>query len=127
MPKIVSFLPLTFLFLAGAQLQASSQTAAAEPDPVFTLMLVAYNASVAADTASTYALLRSGRHREVNPLLGSFSDRPGPLVALKAGIAVGSTFGLRELRKKRPKLAFWLTVAAIGVHSAATVHNLRQR
>lgn len=99
----------------------------AGPHPALDLALVAYNATAIADLATTYQLLGQSGYREANPLLGSFGNNPGALVAVKTGVAFGVTYGLTRLGKERPKLAFWMTVAGIGLNSFAAIHNLRQK
>lgn len=95
-------------------------------DDGFKFALIAYNTTVAADTATTLGLLSKGGFREANPALSPFQDEPLKLAGIKIGVAVGSTYALIKLHEHKPKLAFWLTIAAIGVNGFAAAHNARR-
>lgn len=97
-----------------------------QSDDAFKFGLAAYNTAVITDTITTIQLLNRGGFREANPLLRPFQDDPLKLAGVKLGLAVASTYGLMKLREHRPKLAFWVTIAAVGLNSFAAAHNARK-
>jgi len=122
--KRLLLVPIMLTFLLATMHPAMAQSASDNHDKAFKVALIAYNASVIADTSSTLYLLEKGGYREANPVLAPFSDRPAAHAALRAGLAVGTTYSLIKLREAKPRLAFWITVASIAANSFATFHNM---
>ena len=78
-----------------------------------------------ADLASTENCLGSGRCREMNPWLARF-EQPAVFGAAKMGVAGLSEWGIYELAKDHPKIAFWTNVAVGASFTAIAAHNARQ-
>jgi hypothetical protein len=86
----------------------------------------AYGGLVVADSALTYHLLSRGTHREGNPLASPCPTHATCTVTVTAAMAGATVWGVETLRKRHPKLAFWVLVGATAARGYAVVHNIRQ-
>jgi len=78
-----------------------------------------------ADLASTEHCLGAGRCREMNPWLARF-EQPAVFGAAKMGVAGVSEWGVYELSKTHPKIAFWTNVAIGASFTGVAIHNSKQ-
>lgn len=78
----------------------------------------------AADLGSTIYALQQPGLSEGNPLLGAHPSNTR-LVLTKAAFTTAQVWGLRQLAKKDPVAAKWLTVVCAAVPSVIAVNNLR--
>jgi hypothetical protein len=88
-------------------------------------LYVSFAALQALDAHSTITAVRAG-HREANPLIQPFANRPGVLIAAKAATAAGTIALAERLWRKHRVAAVLLMVAANAGYAAVVAHNYRQ-
>lgn len=84
-------------------------------------LLFALNAVLAADAASTHAVLARGGREVMMP-----SQNPYVIHGLVAGQAVGLTWGLRQAERSHPKGARIVGWTIVALRAAVVVHNVNQ-
>jgi hypothetical protein len=72
------------------------------------------------DLHSTLSALEGGA-REGNPIFAGRS--PAAMLAVKAGVAVGTTFAVERLRKRSPRTAVVLMIALNAGYAAVVANN----
>jgi Domain of unknown function (DUF5658) len=72
------------------------------------------------DLHSTLSALEGGA-REGNPVFAGRS--PAAMLAVKAGVAVGTTFAVERLRKRSPRTAVVLMIALNSAYAAVVANN----
>ena len=112
-----------------------AQTPATQPEPLGKLTHAVIAANVAAHFldvgTSLYAFgVNRGagqrRFQEANPLLGWAEDQPFVYAATKAGVAIGQTYLIVYLHKRKPKLAIAAGAIMAGITSWVAYRNHQQ-
>jgi hypothetical protein len=84
-------------------------------------LYVSFAALQVADIRSTLSALDTG-NREGNPVFDGLRS-PSAMVALKTGVAAGTTFAVERLRKRNPRTAVVLMIALNSAYAAIVAHN----
>lgn len=87
-------------------------------------LYVSYVGLQALDAVTTLRALEAGAS-EQNPLVGGVAGHPGALLALKAGVAVGTIYLSERLWRKNPAAAVVLMAALNGAYLAIVANNHR--
>ena len=87
--------------------------------------LASYAAMSVADAHQTRTCLSAGTCREANPLLSGLSGKPGALVTVKLAANTGVALTVWKLRKRHPRAALVLGVAAAVSQGFVVAHNAR--
>ena len=107
--------------LAAALLQGPT-CEPSKPSRPFVIAVAVYDVAAATDIAVSTFVIGQGSGREAFDL---FRNRPVALSVTKLSLAAAATYGLTRLHRYRPKLAFWMTVAATGIEIAVTARNAK--
>lgn len=83
------------------------------------VVLTIWLTTFGADAATTHVVLQQGTGREY--LIPT--QNPFAIDAVIAGEAGIGYWALKKLRTRHPKLATALTIAVVGIHGAAAIHN----
>jgi hypothetical protein len=86
--------------------------------------LSAYGVASAVDRSTTVSCIATGACEEVG-VLRFANDHPGTFAAVGASIDVAVGWGLYKLAPKRPKLAFWTTIALTAFKVGVVIRNAR--
>ena len=100
--------------------------ARAQDRPLLKAALASYAALSVVDATQTGACLRAGTCREANPLLRPFAGSPGGLVTVKLAANTGVALTVWKLRKRHPKAALVLGIAAAVSQGIVVASNARQ-
>ena len=84
-------------------------------------LYVSFTALQFADVHSTLRALDAGG-REGNPVFAGLRS-PAGMLAVKAGLALGTTYAVERLRKRSPRTAVVLMVALNSAYAAIVAHN----
>lgn len=79
------------------------------------------------DAKQTGSCLAAGTCVERNPILRPFAGRPSALVTAKLAANSATAYGIWRLRKKHPKAALVLAIAAAGFQAVVITSNARQQ
>jgi len=92
-------------------------------DPAFVKkMYYSFGALQAADVVTTLTAV-SGGAREANPLLQGAVKSPPAIIAIKAGVVVGTIFTLERLRKDHPVVAVATLIAINSTLAIVAINN----
>ena len=97
---------------------------AAQDRPLKTA-LASYAALSVVDAHQTRTCLSAGTCREANPLLSGLSGKPGALVTAKLAANTGVALAVWKLRKRHPRAAMVLGVAAAVSQGIVVASNAR--
>jgi len=109
--KISLVVVLIFSFLTS--------TFASNDDTKIKIALGAMFASSQADLITTCQAIDRGAI-ELNPVLGQNKSQ---IVVTKEVMTGLTMLSMWELNKKKPKLAFWVTLGVAGIYAVLAVHN----
>jgi hypothetical protein len=84
-------------------------------------LYVSFTALQFADVHSTLSALDAGG-REGNPVFVGFRS-PAGMLAVKAGLALGTTYAVERLRKRSPRTAVVLMIALNSAYAGIVAHN----
>jgi hypothetical protein len=84
-------------------------------------LYVSFTALQFADVYSTLSALNAGG-REGNPVFAGLRS-PAAMVAVKAGLALGTTYAVERLRKRSPRTAVVLMIALNSAYAGIVAHN----
>jgi hypothetical protein len=84
-------------------------------------LYVSFTALQFADVHSTLSALDAGG-REGNPVFVGFRS-PAGMLAVKAGLALGTTYAVERLRKRSPRTAVVLMIALNSTYAGVVAHN----
>jgi hypothetical protein len=84
-------------------------------------LYITFAALQVADVRSTLGALDTGG-REGNPAFAGLRS-PSAMVALKTGVAAGTTYAVERLRKRSPGTAVVLMIALNSAYAAIVAHN----
>ena len=101
-------------------------SAARAQDRPLKAALASYAALSVVDAKQTGACRRAGTCREANPLLRPFAGSPSGLVTVKLAANTGVALTVWKLRKRHPKAALVLGIAAAVSQGIVVASNARQ-
>jgi hypothetical protein len=105
-----------------AELPASTAAQGPAKRPAALLPLyVSFTALQFADVHATLRALDAGG-REGNPVFAGLRS-PAGMLAVKAGLALGTTYAVERLRKKSPRTAVVLMIALNSAYAGIVAHN----
>ena len=84
-------------------------------------LYVSFTALQFADVYSTLSALNAGG-REGNPVFAGLRS-PAGMLAVKAGLALGTTYAVERLRKRSPRTAVVLMIALNSAYVGIVAHN----
>lgn len=91
-------------------------------DTGFKIVQASFFAAASSDLAVSMYQIGAGNAREAG--FGSWwQDSPVAFAISKSAVTVAFAYGLERLHKTKPKLAFWLGIAATSVEGSLVVLN----
>jgi hypothetical protein len=105
---------------ATAPASAAAPVPAKRPAALLPLY-VSFTALQFADVYSTLSALDAGG-REGNPVFAGLRS-PAGMLAVKAGLALGTTYAVERLRRRSPRTAVVLMIALNSAYAGIVAHN----
>jgi hypothetical protein len=117
-------IPQSLVLIHPSPIELPAFTAAPESarrPPALLPLYVSFTALQFADVHSTLSARDAGG-REGNPVFTGLRS-PAGMLAVKAGLALGTTYAVERLRKRSPRTAVVLMVALNSAYAAIVAHN----
>ena len=117
-------IPQSLVLIHPSPIELPAFTAAPESarrPPALLPLYVSFTALQFADVHSTLSARAAGG-LEGNPVFTGLRS-PAGMVAVKAGLAVGTTYAVERLRKRSPRTAVVLMIALNSTYAGIVAHN----